>query len=302
MAKLKRRDTSKESLQKVIEKAIDKKQAVEIDIESIKHPKYHDRKYIDKHSIYELSQSIKATKGLIYPIVVRELKDGTLERLIGYRRIEAYKLLDKKKIPAIILQNVSDKQALLLMTTENMQRENLSLYDETLALVDYLAVSLDIEEGEVLKLLNRIKNYKNGVLVSNITDTEKKKYFEIEEILAKTGKITVSTLINRVKQTNVKPILKDSLSKGEITFAVAQILNKIDDEELIKKTIKETIEMNLSKREVQKLLSDSLPKQNDSELKKELKSVGRLKLNELEQAQRDEIRNYVKKILEVVKK
>lgn len=52
-------------------------------------------------AIIELSKSIEAV-GLIYPVVLRRVGEG-LERIIDYRRIEAYKILGKETIPAIIL-------------------------------------------------------------------------------------------------------------------------------------------------------------------------------------------------------
>lgn len=304
MAKLpKRINTSENNLKKVIEKSIKEKNFIEIDISSIKPPKYHDRKYINKHSIFELSQSIRGTKGLIYPIVVRELKDGTLERLIGYRRIEAYKLLNKDKIPAIILKNVSDKQALLLMTTENMQRENLSLYDETLALVDYVAVSLDISSDEVLKLLNRIKNFKSGVLTNGISESEKKDYFKVEKILENTGKITVSTLINRVKKTNVHPMLQSALSKGDLTFAVAQVLNEIKDEKILQSAIEEILKNNYSKRETQQYLNTLIPqKKKKNAYSDKLKRIANIKIGNLEESKKNEIDALLDRIFKIVQK
>ena len=300
MAKLpKRINTSENNLQEVVKKALDEKNFIEIDINKIKSPKYHDRKYIDRHSIYELSQSIKATKGLIYPIVARELKDGTLERLIGYRRIEAYKLLDKKKIETIVLKNITDKQALLLMTTENMQRENLSLYDETLALVDYVAVSLDISFDEVLKLLNRIKNYKNGVLINGITEKEKREYFKVEKILENTGKITISTLINRIKKTNVHPLLQKVLSKGNMTFAVAQVLNEIKDEKILEDAINEVIKQNYSKRETQQYLNSFLSRKEKSQYTNKLKRVAKIKIDTLGEAKQKKIDILITKIFEI---
>ena len=300
MAKLpKRINTSKNNLREMIKKAAESKNYKEIKIDLIQSPKYHDRKYIDSHAIYELSQSIEATNGIIYPIVVRELKDGTIERIIGYRRIKAYKLLKKETIPAIILKNISDKQALLLMTTENLQRENLSPYDETLALVDYVGVSLGISFDEVIKLLNRIKNFKNGVLVNGITEKEKKEYFEVEKILANTGKITVSTLINRVNKTNVHPLLQEALSKGDMTFAVAQVLDEIKDEELLRSAIDEALKQNYSKREAQQYLKSILPQKKNNKYADKLKRIAKIKIDTLEKDKQKEIDTLITKIFEI---
>lgn len=290
-------NSSEQSLQKVVQKALDEKKIVDIPIADIKNPKYHDRRYVDKHALYELSQSIEATNGLISPIVLRELSDGTYERLAGYRRIEAYKILENEKIPSIILKNVSEKQALLFMTTENMQRENLSLYDETLALLDYVAVSLETTPEETEKLLNRFKNFKSGA-ISSISNKEKEKYFKVEDILSKTGKISISTLINRLKKTKVHPLLKKVLSEGRITFAVAQILNSIKNEEDLQRAINETIKQNFSKRELMQYTKQLLPvKKNEDAFLQKTKKISRIDLKKLSKEKQEEINRLIDKIL-----
>ena len=120
-----------EALRQSISESIENKTSntIEIPIASIASPKFHDRRWHDKMAIVELSKSIEAV-GLIYPVVLRRVGEG-FERIIGYRRIEAYKILGKDTIPAIILENVDDDMAILLMATESMQREDISVYDET---------------------------------------------------------------------------------------------------------------------------------------------------------------------------
>ena len=54
------------------------------------------RKTFDEESIVELSQSIKQV-GLIQPLIVRRLSNGTFELIAGERRLRALKLLGEKK-------------------------------------------------------------------------------------------------------------------------------------------------------------------------------------------------------------
>ncbi len=301
MAKIPTRiNASKRNLEEITKAAADKKSAVEIEIDSIKKPKYHDRKYIDTYSIYELSESIKATNGLISPIVVRELSDGSYERVVGYRRIEAYKILKKKTIPAIILKDITDEQAILLMTSENMQRENLSPYDETLAILDYISVSLGKTTEETIKILTRFKNYNAG----NITlkDEEKRLHSEIESILKKTGRLTISSVVNRFPMLNMNPIIKEELSKGSISFSNAKILNSIEDDEILKQAIEYVKNNNLSKREtaqyIKELIKPSLKKENP--FKKILKDFSKVNIESLPQKKRDDLEDLFKKIEDIL--
>lgn len=293
-----RRNVSKEKLEEKVRSEIEKNNFVEVPIESIMSPRWHDRKYIDKHSIVELSESIKAT-GLIYPIVLRRLKDGTLERMIGYRRIEAFKILKRSKIPAIILDNVSDKEALLYMTTENLQRENLSPYDETLALIDYVSVALETDNSSVLKILNRFKNYDSGKI--QLKPEEKKRFDEVEKILSKTGRITISTLVNRFPMLNIHPLLKEVLSQGKISFSNAKALDAIKDEKMLTKAIEEVINNGYSKRETAELVKSLVEQPKKNTQKEKLKVVSRIKLDKLSDEKAKEIESLIDKIIELSK-
>ncbi len=279
-----------------INKEIKNNDKVNLPLNLIFPPTYHDRKFINRHSIVELSDSIKS-RGLIYPIVVRKLGKDKYERIIGFRRLEAYKILKKETIPTIILENVSDEDALLLMTTENIQREDLSVYDETLALLDYLGVSLKIDQKETIKLLNRYKNFNSGAI--ELTQEEKLNFEKVEEILSKTGKITINTLVNRLTMLNVHPLLKEELSRGELSFSNAQILNKLNDEEVLKAAIKEVLYQGYSKRETSAYINSLLPKKQvkaDSNMKK----ISKIKLDTLDEEKKGRVNDLIKQILALV--
>ncbi len=279
-----------------INKEIKNNDKVNLPLNLIFPPTYHDRKFINRHSIVELSDSIKS-RGLIYPIVVRKLGKDKYERIIGFRRLEAYKILKKETIPTIILENVSDEDALLLMTTENIQREDLSVYDETLALLDYLGVSLKIDQKETIKLLNRYKNFNSGAI--ELTQEEKLNFEKVEEILSKTGKITINTLVNRLTMLNVHPLLKEELSRGELSFSNAQILNKLNDEEVLKAAIKEVLYQGYSKRETSAYINSLLPKKQvkaDSNMKK----ISKIKLDKLDEEKKGRVNDLIKQILALV--
>jgi ParB family chromosome partitioning protein len=85
----------------------------------------------DEGKLAELASSIKS-QGVIKPILVQELTEGELYRIIaGERRWRACKLAGQKKIPAIIRHG--DKDNDIIGIIENVQRENLSPVEECLA-------------------------------------------------------------------------------------------------------------------------------------------------------------------------
>ena len=273
--------------------------SIDVAIIDILSPTYHDRRWHDKMAIVELSRSIESV-GLIYPVVLRRVGEK-LERIIGYRRIEAYKVLNRQSIPAIILDDVSDEMAILLMTTENLQREDISVYDETLAIIDYIKVALAADGKEVEKLLNRFKNHSAGAI--ELTSDEKNKRELVSEILKKTGKIDISALINRLNMLSMHQLIKDALSQSQLSFTNAQILQRLaKDEKVLRDTLVKVIEENLSKRETMILVAGLIqPKEEKKEdFSKKIKSINIKKIEKLSLDKQNEIQLYIDAILKVI--
>jgi len=276
---------------------------VEVLINDIKEPAFHDRRYIEKSSILELSKSIDAI-GLLYPIVVRKLANGDLERIIGYRRIEAMKILGKEKIQAIILENISDSQASLIMTTENLQREDLSIYDSTLAIIDYLSLTIGVTQEKCISLLNRFKNFTTNQ-VKKLGEQDHAMYEQVEEALRKTGKIGISGLINRLSMLNMHPLIKEVLSSGELAFTNAQIINKLKDDEQVKITIQEVLEKKLSKREtaafVDKILAESnKAKHSTDQLNIDIKNINLKNIKRLAPDKQEKAVELIQELLKII--
>jgi len=279
-----------------------KDHAVVIPINEIYAPPFHDRRWHNKMAIVELSRSIEAV-GLIYPIVVRKIESG-YERIIGFRRIEAYKILGKKDIPAIILENISDDLAILLMATENMQREDVSVYDETLAIIDYIKVALGVGQEEIEKLLVRFKNFSSGVV--QLTDEEKEKHQIINNILKKTGKIEISALINRLNMLSLHQTIKEALSQSKISFSNAQILQKLSENEiLLEQAIQVVVSQGLSKRETTELVRQYTvinKGQGDtiSAIKDKIKMLNAKKIDKLSEDKRAKVFSLLESILKII--
>jgi ParB family chromosome partitioning protein len=217
-------------------------------INDILNPKFHDRTAPSKASILELSKNIKAV-GLQQPIVVRKLENGLFERIIGYRRIEAMKLLEENEIPAIVLENISDNDAMLMMVSENLQRENLNVYDETVALLEYIAVSIDKTITETKSFLFKIKNF-YGSKIKDITEEEKETHDFINAVLQRTGKYSIQTFINRLRVLNLDEIIIVAMRENKITYSVAIELQKLKDSTKVSELINEISENGMTTKEI----------------------------------------------------
>lgn len=83
----------------------------------------HPYKVKDDENMSELVESIK-TRGLIQPVLVRPLMDGTYEMVSGHRRKRAFELAGIEKIPARV-QELTRDEAILSMVDSNLQRDEI---------------------------------------------------------------------------------------------------------------------------------------------------------------------------------
>lgn len=81
----------------------------------------------------QLAASIKA-QGVLVPVVLHR-KGRRYEMIAGERRYRAAEIAEIKELPAIIKEGLTPRQIREIQVTENNERENLSVYDECLGVL-----------------------------------------------------------------------------------------------------------------------------------------------------------------------
>lgn len=116
----------KTALGKGLEALIPEKgeEVVYLDIERIFPGEQQPRKTFKDDSLKELAASIKE-KGILQPVIVNRVGDGSFRLVTGERRWRAASLAGLKKIPALI-KNVASRDSLEMALIENIQREDLN--------------------------------------------------------------------------------------------------------------------------------------------------------------------------------
>jgi ParB family chromosome partitioning protein len=104
----------------------------QLPVAALRPGKYQPRTRMDEASLAELADSIRA-RGVIQPVVVREVGEGHYEILAGERRWRAARLAGLERIPAIV-RDVPDEAALGIGLIENIQREDLNPIEEAMGL------------------------------------------------------------------------------------------------------------------------------------------------------------------------
>ncbi len=86
------------------------------------------RKQFDEEALAELADSI-AQHGVIQPLLVRPLADGTYQLVAGERRWRASRMAGLTEVP-VTVREMTDREAAQLALIENLQREDLNPMEE----------------------------------------------------------------------------------------------------------------------------------------------------------------------------
>ncbi len=86
------------------------------------------RKTFDEEALGELSKSI-ADHGVIQPLLVRPMTDGSYQLIAGERRWRASRMAGLTEVP-VVIREMSDSEAMELALVENLQREDLNPIEE----------------------------------------------------------------------------------------------------------------------------------------------------------------------------
>ena len=90
--------------------------------------KYQPRTRMDQAALDGLAQSIQS-RGIVQPILVRELTTGKFEIVAGERRWRAAQIAGLASVP-VLVRDIPDEQALGIGLIENIQREDLNAIEE----------------------------------------------------------------------------------------------------------------------------------------------------------------------------
>ncbi len=110
------------------------------------------RQRFDFDELEGLAQSIRQN-GIIQPIAVRINDKGQYELISGERRLRASRLVGITRIPCIIME-ANDSKSALFALIENIQRTDLSFFEEALA-IEKLINDYGMSRDEVCKKLGK---------------------------------------------------------------------------------------------------------------------------------------------------
>ena len=172
--------------------------------------KNHPFKVLDDESMQRTVKSVEQY-GVLSPLIARPRPEGGYEIISGHRRQHAAQLAGLDTLP-VIVRNMDDDAAVLLMVDSNLQRENI----------------LPSERAFAYKM--KLEAIKNQGARSDLTSGQivQKSKLSIERVAEDAGE-GYKTVQRFIRLTNLIPELLDMVDEKKIAFNPAVELSYLDE-------------------------------------------------------------------------
>lgn len=178
------------------------------------------RKKFDDAALAELADSIRQ-HGVITPVLVRPLADGTYQLVAGERRWRAARMAGINELPALI-KELTDSQAMELALIENLQREDLN----------------PVEEAEGYRTLME-------------------RYGLTQDEVAQRVNKSRPAVANAVRLLGLPNEVRELLANGSLTSGHARALLAVEDKSQISALAREIIKKDLTVRDAERMAKES---------------------------------------------
>ena len=187
-----------------------REQVQQIPIDALHPFTNHPFKVLDDEAMTRTVESI-AQYGVLAPLIARPRPDGDgYEIISGHRRQYAAKLAGLETLPVIVRQ-MSDDAAVILMVDSNLQRENI----------------LPSERAFAYKM--KLEALKNQGARSDLTSPQVAAKFRSDDAVAKDQGISGDTVRRYIRLTNLIPEMLDLVDQKKISFNPAVELSYLDE-------------------------------------------------------------------------
>ncbi len=224
-----------------------------IAITQIKLPPSQPRRYFDPEKLEELSRSIKEL-GILEPLLVRPLTEGDYELVAGERRYKAASMAGLTEVP-VVVREMDDVITHQVRLVENLQREDLNPLEETEGILELLALRLETNQGEVVKLLQKMDNEAKGKITPNVMGSPQG--LIIEELFTRLLRMKWDSFVkNRLPLLNLPQDTLFVLRQGKIEYTKARAIARVGDEQTRKQLLEDALAYNLSLNEIKRKIKE----------------------------------------------
>ena len=171
--------------------------------------KNHPFQVLDDESMQRTVESVEQY-GVLSPLIARPRAEGGYEIISGHRRQHAAQLAGLDALPVIVRQ-MDDDAAVLLMVDSNLQRENI----------------LPSERAFAYKM--KLEALKNQGARSDLTSCQVGTKFRADELLAENSSESARNVQRFIRLTSLIPELLDMVDEKKIAFNPAVELSYLDE-------------------------------------------------------------------------
>lgn len=221
----------------------------ELSIERIQVNPFQPRRIFQQDALQELAASVQEF-GILQPLLVRR-KGDMAELIAGERRLRAAKLAGLKQVP-VLYKELTDQEMAEIAIIENLQREDLSFFEEA--------------EG-FARLLHE--------------------FSFTQEALARRMGISQSALANKLRLLKLPQAVQQVISKEQLTERHARVLLRLKEEQLQLRALQKIVAQGLNVRQTDELIRTMLEPKQKSEKKAGITGIvrdARIYLNTIRKA------------------
>ena len=186
-----------------------REQVQQIPIEELFPFKEHPFKVLDDEAMQRTVESV-TQYGVLAPLIARPRPEGGYEIISGHRRQHAAELAGLDTLP-VIVREMTDDAAVILMVDSNLQRENI----------------LPSERAFAYKM--KLEALKNQGARSDLTSCQVGTKFRADESLAEDTGESARNVQRFIRLTNLVPELLDFVDEKKISFNPAVELSYLDE-------------------------------------------------------------------------
>ena len=173
--------------------------------------KNHPFKVLDDEAMLRTTESI-AEYGVLTPLIARPLDHGGYENISGHRRAHAAELAGLSEVP-VLVRDMDDDAATVLMVDSNLQRENI----------------LPSERAFAYKM--KLEAMKHQGSRSDLTSSQVGTKLRTDQVMAKELGESRNQIQRYIRLTNLVPDLLDLVDCKQISFNPAVELSYLSPEE-----------------------------------------------------------------------
>ena len=186
-----------------------REQVQQIPIEELFPFKEHPFKVLDDEAMQRTVESV-AQYGVLAPLIARPRPEGGYEIISGHRRQHAAELAGLETLP-VIVREMTDDAAVILMVDSNLQRENI----------------LPSERAFAYKM--KLEALKNQGARSDLTSSQVGMKLQALDIVGQEAGDSRNQVHRFIRLTNLIPELLDLVDEKKISFNPAVELSYLDE-------------------------------------------------------------------------